>query len=577
LWVIALSVVSALLQSVGIGLLLPALQLVERPEALTQSGFVWRAINTALGAVHMPVTLATLLCAILVTIVAGQALFYGQQRASSALTRDLVAPLGRRLFRSLMRADLSLHNCARTGSFVNNVTLDTSRTGVVFDGVLQVISRALLFAFYAIMLFFISWQMSLGALILIAAASGLVHHQTRRSGDLGHKVVQAASSVHAFAMERLGCARIVKLRNAVEADSERFAQISWGYAAAKCQHDQEAAKIRFLMEPTLAAGAIIATYVGFTLFSMSLSQLAVFMFVLIRMVPEAYTLNRLRHTVVGNLGHFHNVMAALEESARRTTILSGSRGFPGLRRNIEFQNVTVEHEPGKAVLKDVTLCIDANCVTAIVGPSAAGKSTLLDLIARLVDPCRGEILLDGINIREYDLGSLRSQIGMVSQDILLLNDTVLENIRYGHPEASEMDVVSAATRANAHGFIQHLPQGYATVLGPRGLTLSGGERQRIELARALLHDPSILLLDEVTSSLDAESEKLIQESVFELSRGRTIIVVTHRLNLARHAQKVIVLEAGRVVEQGPPGELLLGNGLFRRHVQLQTMGVSEPR
>jgi ABC-type multidrug transport system fused ATPase/permease subunit len=305
---------------------------------------------------------------------------------------------------------------------------------------------------------------------------------------------------------------------------------------------------------------------------MSLAQLAVFMYVLIRLVPEVHSVNRTRFNIVGFINHFHEAMNFIQSAKQHTSITSGSRSLDGLVQGIRLENISFGYGEGISVLEKVNVFLEAGKLTAIIGPSGTGKSTLLDLLVRLVEPRSGKVLLDGTDVKEFDLISLRAGISLVSQDILHFNDTVLENIRYGRPDATEEEIKQAATEANAHNFIQALPQGYQTLLGPRGMTISGGERQRIALARALLQNPFVLLLDEVTSNLDAESEHLIQESVFRAAQNRTIVVVTHRLSTIEKADKIIVLDQGRVVEEGSPQALASINGLFSRHLEIQVGG-----
>lgn len=567
--ILLLSVAAAVSQSAGIGLLLPALQMIERPGGPEQTGLIWRTLGAAFALLHLPLALPTLLLGVLAMIVAGQALAYGHQALTARLTQDLVVALREHVFRALLRADMPFHHAARTGALVGNVTVDAARTGAVLESGLQFAGRGVLLTFYAGMLFVVSWQTSVGALVLVAAVSAFAAYLTRRSRGLGRAIVDAGNELHAFVVERLGAVRIIKLRNAVESDLGRMTEVSRRASELRYRHEREGAKIRFVMEPALAAGGIAITYVGFTYLGLSLAELAVFMYVLIRMVPEAYTLSRLRHSWLGNIGHYCSILEVLQEAERRTTAASGTQRFVSLSQGITLKDVTVAYGPGKFALQAVGCVCEAGRTTAVVGPSGAGKSTLLDLITRLVEPQTGTVLLDGVDVREFDVLSLRRGIGVVSQDILLLNDTALENIRYGCPEAAEAEVIAAAVKANAHGFIQALPQGYHTILGARGMTLSGGERQRIELARALLRNPEILILDEVTSGLDAESERLIQEAIFTAGRDRTVIIVTHRLNTVHLADKIIVIDQGRIVEEGPPAALLANDGLFRRFHDLQ--------
>jgi subfamily B ATP-binding cassette protein MsbA len=239
------------------------------------------------------------------------------------------------------------------------------------------------------------------------------------------------------------------------------------------------------------------------------------------------------------------------------------------QQEIVFDRVSFRYGDGDLVLSEVSFQLPKGRVVALVGPSGAGKTTIADLLPRFYDPTAGQILMDGVPLTRLRRGSLRSLMGVVSQDTVLINDTVHVNIAYGSPKATRQQVEEAARAANAAGFIETMPQRYDTILGERGTRLSGGQRQRIAIARALLRDPPILILDEATSALDTESERLVQQAISRLMRERTVLVIAHRLATVRDADEIVVLDAGQVVQRGSHEELLRKGGLYRRLYDLQ--------
>jgi ABC-type multidrug transport system fused ATPase/permease subunit len=248
-----------------------------------------------------------------------------------------------------------------------------------------------------------------------------------------------------------------------------------------------------------------------------------------------------------------------------------ARTAVGLRGSIEFLKVWFEYEPGQAVLSQISLAIAPGEKVAIVGATGAGKSTLVSLIPRLYDPSHGVVCIDGEDIRNYSVQSLREQISLVLQDALLFSGTIRENIGFGRPSASEQEIRAAAVAANADEFIQRLPDGYDTSVAERGSTLSGGQKQRIAIARAILRDAPILILDEPTSSLDAASERLVMDALKRAAAGRTTLIIAHRLTTVRLANRIVVLDQGRIVEEGRPQQLLALQGKYAHlyHLQLQ--------
>ena len=269
------------------------------------------------------------------------------------------------------------------------------------------------------------------------------------------------------------------------------------------------------------------------------------------------------------------VMLARSEVADR----EGARAVTHLTGRIEFRDVSFAYEPGQPVLSHVNLTIEPGEKVAIVGATGAGKSTLVSLIPRFYDPNEGAVLVDGQDIRTYALQSLRERISLVLQDSLLFNGSVRENIAFGCPDASEEQIVAAAVTSNVDEFIERLPDGYESTVAERGTTLSGGQKQRIAIARAILRDAPILLLDEPTSSLDSSSEQIVMEALERAARGRTTLIIAHRLSTVRLADRIVVLDRGRVIEEGSHDELLARDGKYAKFYQIQMMAeaVQPPR
>jgi subfamily B ATP-binding cassette protein MsbA len=380
----------------------------------------------------------------------------------------------------------------------------------------------------------------------------------------------------AVVQETVGGIRLVKSFGGEAYEEGRFRAVSDRLARGLTR----VARVNFLAQPlTETVGTAIAVsvlWVGarqvIVARSLSAAGLITFLILVMRLLQPLKQLSQIPATAQQSLAAAERVFEILD-APTEPALDPGTRAPAAFAREVAFDDVSFAYEPGRPVLDRVSLTARRGEVVALVGPSGAGKSTLVDLIPRFHEPTSGRVLLDGVDAREYTLAAVRALVGIVSQHTVLFNDTVRNNIAYADGgRFSDAQIEAAARAANAHEFITRLEHGYQTVLGERGERLSGGQRQRLAIARALLVDPPILILDEATSALDTESERLVQEAVDRLLADRTVFVIAHRLSTVVHADQILVVDGGRVVERGTHGELLAAGGAYARLHALQFRG-----
>ena len=394
----------------------------------------------------------------------------------------------------------------------------------------------------------------------------------KRRARLGR---EAQSRLHSFVQQTLGAIPVVQAFSREELNRERFHTLS-NESVALSQHGAILNRSYGLVNGfVITVGSAIVLYVGgerVLAGTLTLGSLLVFL-------TYTRSMERAAEGILKTYSSLKPVEASLDcvleifegdnhvpESPRPKPIPGASRR---LGAHLRFKDVTFGHEPGRPVLRNINLEVNPGETLALIGHTGVGKSTLVSMIPRFVDPWEGHVAFNGVDVRDVSLRLLRENVAIVLQEPYLLPRTVVENIAYGRPDASREAVIAAAVAASADEFIRQLPSGYDTVLGQKGLTLSGGQRQRLSLARALLKDAPVLILDEPTSALDADTERLLMEALEHLRKGRTTVIIAHRLSTVKRADRVAVLQEGTVAEYGSPAELLGSNGIFRQLHALQ--------
>jgi subfamily B ATP-binding cassette protein MsbA len=480
--------------------------------------------------------------------------------------------LRKQIFEQLQAVNLSFFTKIEAGELINTTTTETERVRYAFGGISFLISRLLVVITYLISMFLLSWQLTIIAILLFGLMAIALSNLIARTRERSFPLTTANSKFVSTAIEFINGIRTVHSAATQSYERKKYYQKSSGITQAATSLSIISTGVKPLAEglaTTILVGMIIFAFTGvLTNETMAVSSLLTFFFVLFRLVPILQDVNGIR-SVIATLEGSTEKIKELLSSDNKQYFQNGTIEFTGLNRSIELIDVDFSYDADRLILKNITLSIERGQVIALVGASGAGKTTLADLIPRFYDPTAGRISIDGVDLRQIEINSFRRKLAVVSQDTFIFNTSVRNNIAYGTEDVTDAAIEKAAQLANALEFIQDLPEGFETILGDRGVRLSGGQRQRIAIARALLRDPEILILDEATSALDSVSERLIQESLAQLAVGRTAIAIAHRLSTIAKADKVVVLDRGRIVEQGTYEELLKQREYLWKYHQMQ--------
>jgi subfamily B ATP-binding cassette protein MsbA len=519
-------------------------------------------------------TLLILCIAIVVTFTLKNIFSIMQTFYMTIVEQGVLKDLRSNLYKQYLSLPLSFFTEERKGNLISRLINDVQ---IMRDSSIAVINSLFrdppMIISYSVILFLFNWKLTL-IIFLLAPVTALVLSKVgdslKRSSQRSQEKI---SNITSILDESIGAIRIVKAFNMESYEMKRFDYENERYKKDIIKLDRKRSLGSPISETIgVLTFAIILYIVGYQLINgtsdMTPGSFIAYLGIFFQMMPSLKLIGQVSNVIKEGSVASQRVFSLIDIKPDIVDALD-AKPVKDFHDSIEFKNASFKYEKSSEILKNVNLKINKGEIVALVGPSGAGKSTLVDLIPRFYDVQSGEILIDGTNIKRVKSGDLRKLMGIVTQETLLFNDSIRNNIAYGETDIPIEKIIEAAKAANAHNFISKLEEGYDTVIGDRGVKLSGGERQRISIARALLKNPPILILDEATSSLDTESEILVQQAIEKLMEGRTSIVIAHRLSTIKNADKIVVISKGEIVETGKHSELLEQNGLYSKLHNIQ--------
>ena len=508
----------------------------------------------------------------LVIALMGALCSYTEKYLTTSVSQWVMHDLRLRLYSHIQRLSLAYHDQKQTGDLVSRVTSDIAAIqSFIASGLLGALINSLTLVGMVAVMFYLNWRFTLIALSVAPFLFALIYSYTRRIKKAARDVRKKEGEIVSVIQEVLSSIRVVKAYAREDYEQNRLEEESLESVEIALHARGLKARLAPLVEILVAIGTSMVLWFGARMAltgALSAGSLIVFIMYLNKMYKPMQELSKMTDAWSKAEVGYERIREVLEINGE-VQDLPGARRAPRLRGQIEFDHVHFNYRPDTPVLRDVSFRIEAGQVAALVGPTGAGKTTIISLIPRFYDPTSGAVRIDGSDIRRFRIQSMRQQMSFVLQETLLFHGPVWSNIAYGKPGATRAEILRAAEMANAHEFIEKMPEGYDTLVGERGVTLSGGQRQRIAIARAIIRNTPILILDEPTTGLDAASEKLVFEALDRLMENRTSIVIAHRLSTIRRAGIIFVVQDGVICECGTHEQLVNTDGLYAELYELQ--------
>jgi ATP-binding cassette, subfamily B, bacterial MsbA len=587
LWVLAYAalfmVLSSILQPISLGGFIPFIDRVMIGKDITLPGehvpaFITDVVSRINSVPRMRL-LGMFIIFYIVLFVLRSVFIYFQQFLMREVSQRVVRDVRNLLYEKMLKLSMNFYSSSKTGTLISRITHDTSVIqDATSEGLTDLIWQSLQFMFSLIMVisiavfFRISLIFIFFALVVMPIIIFPLVHIGKRLRQLSKKHQESMAGLHNILYEAVSGIRIVKGFSMEEYEKEKFKQENERLKKMTMKSNKRILAVSPFTELLTMVSAMVILWLGgeqVIVGNMSIGTLTVFSLSVLSLSKPINRLSRVHNINQQALAAAVRIFEILDEKVAVEDKVNAKILSP-VKQDIVFSGVYFKYtEKENKVLEDISFRAKAGEVIAFVGPSGAGKTTLVSLIPRFYDPTEGSISIDGLDIRDVKLESLIGQIGVVTQDTMLFNDTVSANIAYGKKNVNNASIIESAKTANAHDFIMKMPQGYDTMIGEKGFKLSGGEKQRLAIARAIFKNPPILIFDEATSQLDSESEKLVQEAIDRLMKGRTVFVVAHRLSTIKHSDKIIVMENGKIQDMGRHEELIGRKGIYNKLYTMQ--------
>ena len=567
-------IVSALFDGVSLGMLVPLADKVMTNKPIILPTEVPPFLDSFIQSINAlePQTLLNIMIPVALILLTVKAVFsFLQGYLMSNVGQKVIRDIRNQIYSKLQTLSLDYYSKKRSGELISRITNDVKMVeNSLSYGIYDLIYQSLKVIVYIFIAFFIYFKLALLSFVAIPLIIFPIISVGKKLRKIATQSQEKLADINSFLFETISGVRIVKAFGMEDYEIKKFGRQNRDFYKLTMKSVKRVLLLSPVTELVGSFGGLLVFYwagkevIGGTL---SFGVFALFLGSLLSTIRPFKKLSQVNSLLQQALAANKRIYEVLDIPP---TIIEKKDAIKldKIKKGIDFEGVWFKYEDNQ-VLKDINFHIGPGEIIAIIGPSGSGKSTILDLILRFYDPYRGRILIDGINIKDLNIASLRSKIGIVTQETILFNDSVAVNIAYGSGDVSSGRIEAAAKGAFAHDFIMNMPQKYDTVIGDRGFRLSGGEKQRLAIARAMLKNPPVLLLDEATSQLDSGSEKVVQDAIDTLTRGRTVFVVAHRLSTARGASKILVLKDGQIVERGSHDELLSYGGLYKKLYNLQ--------